>query len=201
MMAQEADRTIYDAGWQGTKVRWVARIFIPLGVPMMLGAIWALFDLRAVDGSLEPIGARIAIAALLFVTGFLCTVGMWIYLSIYPMRLQTSGDTIIMETARLIGSGRTILPISHFGSKTFHTGRIGAPGSLERRAGFRFDINTPFSTIAIAGWRLPMLIDHQGGGFDSGELRRLTSAAERARRNAQASASASDGKRSRRGRA
>lgn len=183
-MTGQAARTVFEAGWQGQKVRWLARVFIPLGIPMMLFAIWMLFELRAVDGTLEPFEARLAVSALVFVTGFLCSLGMWVYVTIYPMRLSRDGDAVIMETARLFGDVRTALPITHFGSRTFHKGRLGAAGSVERRMGFRFDINTPFSTVAIAGWWLPMLIDHQGTGFDAAALERLAKDAERARQNA-----------------
>ena len=149
-------------------------------LPLMLGGFiglyytpWLLTSLTDVDGNLEPIGTRIALAAILGIVSLFCTLGIWCYQSIYVANLARDGDTVIVSTQGLLWLNATSLPVTKFRSGNEYRGRLMIPGEVS--------VSTPFRTIAIDGWWLPLLVDDQSRHLDSTALNQLVRDGRKAR--------------------
>lgn len=169
-MAKTSDGIFYEAGWQGIKFRLIAALLIPVGIVACASSYWIYTALPANDGSIEPLGARIALGTLVLVTGLLCAPGMLLYLQIYPMRLiwrRDAPDHVLVETTTVIGTRTSAIALDRFGATRSYSGEFHA----------RSSVRTPFIAIRITGWRLPMIIDRQASLFDESAFSRLRHAA------------------------
>lgn len=167
---------IIEAGWQSTKLRLLALPFMVGGGVGLAYTPWLLTSLTDVDGNLEPFGARLAIAALVGGTSLLCTVGFWIYVAIYAARVVRRGDTVDLYTQGVLQRRKQTLAITSFLGSKEHDGEMYIPT--------RFSIRTPFITLKISGWFLPLIVDAQSRHFDERALNRLLQNARRVRRSA-----------------
>lgn len=165
---------IVEAGWQSTKLRLISVPFICAGLVGLCFTPWLLTSLPNIDGELEPLSARIALASLVAFCGLLCTVGFWCYLSIYVSALVRDGDTVIVQTQGILWPNAKALTITSLRSISEHDGRLWIPS--------RVWVNAPFQTIAVEGWKLPLLIDDQSRYLDRTALRQIIRDSEMKRR-------------------
>lgn len=167
--ASKPSRPFYEAGRQGTKLRWVVLLLVPLGFVALPAAYWAFTDLRALDGSLEPLGLRAALAGLLLLTGLLFGPGLLVFCRIYPLCLTLAEDCVVVQTMSFFGTRERRLQLARFGAWSEHEGHI-------------YTVRTPFATVKIAGWALPMILDRQAKTFSEAGLRRVLKAAAQQRK-------------------
>ncbi|MEO1204789.1 MAG: hypothetical protein AAFV45_00505 [Pseudomonadota bacterium] len=123
---------------------------------------WLLTSLPDADGNLEPLSMRIMLATLVGVVSLLCTVGLWCYQSIYVARLARDNDTVIVHTQGLLQQSARAIPVTAFRSSRAYGGRLFIPGQVS--------VNTPFHTIKVEGWWLPLLVDDQSRHIDLAAL-------------------------------
>ena len=165
---------IVEAGWQSTKLRLISLPFMCAGFVGLCFTPWLLTSLPNIDGELEPLSARIALASLVAFCGLLCTVGFWFYLSIYVSALARDGDTVIVRTQGVLWPSFKALPITSLRSISEYDGRLWIPG--------RVWVNAPFQTMAVEGWKLPLLVDDQSRYLDRTALHQLVRDSETQRR-------------------
>ncbi|MEL6292187.1 MAG: hypothetical protein AAFQ44_10365, partial [Pseudomonadota bacterium] len=67
---------IVEAGWQSTKLRLIALLFMGAGLVGLYFTPEILMSLTDVDGNLEPLDARIGLGGLIGGASLLATVGM-----------------------------------------------------------------------------------------------------------------------------
>ncbi|MEM9724897.1 MAG: hypothetical protein AAF909_05465 [Pseudomonadota bacterium] len=153
---------LVDAGGRSLRLRVLTLALAPFGAACIVATPWTLTSLTDVDGALEPLVARVALAALLALVGLLCTAGIWAYTSVYVTRLRRHGDWAKVTTQGLLWPRERRLSLAMLHPAQSYEGRLFIPGEAL--------LNTPFRTIAVTGWRLPLLVDDQSPVMDSAGL-------------------------------
>ena len=55
----------------------------------------------------------------------------------------------------------------------FHAGKLNTPPELSRLKASPLSANTPWRSISIAGWQLPLMLDEQGDMLEPNVLQSL----------------------------
>jgi hypothetical protein len=107
-------------------------------------------------GELRPLWQRLAVALVVVFLGGLFAAGMWLYGRIYAARidLDPEANKLHLYTVRFLGSRRHVIDLADVGGAKHHAGRL----FTGRQA-----VNAPWRSVRLAGWRLPLIIDAQGG--------------------------------------
>lgn len=151
---------LVDARGRGTVVNVLAAVFIPAGAAFLWLAGWAGFHATDAAGNLEPLASRLGLAALAAGAGLVFSAGMAVYLMLYAMRLERLGNNLILRRSYVFGEYDTTIPITNI------TG-------VRHRAWRNGSVETPFYTVAIRGWRLPIIVDCRSPAIDEQAIRRL----------------------------
>ncbi|MEO0792962.1 MAG: hypothetical protein AAFY27_10500 [Pseudomonadota bacterium] len=167
---------IVEAGWQSTKLRLIALLFMGAGLVGLYFTPEILMSLTDVDGNLEPLDARIGLGGLIGGASLLATVGMWLYVYVYVVSISRSGDYVVVRTQGVFRPTTRIIPITGFIGSTAHDGRTKFP--------MRFQVNAPYTTLRIDGWWLPLVVDEQSETFHGDALGRIVQDSEMIRRRA-----------------
>lgn len=163
---RDNSKLLLDAGFGATKVVWLCRSFMVLGIVPLVSAPNVLTSLTNVAGELEPLDARIALASLLFGVGLLMTVGLWLYLGLYVTRLTRTKSDAFVSFAGVFRTYTRRIPVDCFRDGGEHEGRTHIYST-----GLRVD--APYRTARVRGWWLPLILDQQAETFDGAGLDRL----------------------------
>jgi hypothetical protein len=163
-MNKPTERVLFELGWRAYMIKCFAALLIPAGAAMVAGSFWALTSLTALDGNLEPLETRILLFAILLVSGFLMSLGLWLFLKLYVLRISQIDDRISVTTTRVLMDL----------TETFEPGQLGQGRRYDGKAIVgRNNSPAPFHTIAIQGRRLPLILDEQASVFDTAAIERL----------------------------
>lgn len=156
------ERVLLDIGGPAYVIRGFALIFIPIGLALLPTAFWSLTSLSKIDGTLEPIGARITLFAFLLVVGLLMSAGMWFYITRYVLRLTRSPEGIDITTSRILYN-----VTNRYSSKDFDSFKSKDDGGFIGRGMFA---DTPFDTIRLKGALFPFILDCKAEIYDGRSL-------------------------------
>lgn len=160
------ERVLLDAGGPSLFVRGVTLICIVLGLILIACSYWAVTSLTKVDGTLEPLGARLTLGALILVTGLLLSLGLWVYIQLYVLRLVRRGSMVEVTTSRIFYNHTAL-----FERSDFETHRDHQEGSFLI---VWFFSNTPFDSLKVGRNLLPYILDRKIEHFDSTAIASLT---------------------------
>jgi hypothetical protein len=159
---------VYQAGRQLIKVR----ILMTASLVCLGFSLWWAFELTLSHGLnpgdggvLAPLVERLAVGGVVAVLGIAFAAGMCVYGRVYAARMEfdPGATQIHLETVGFLGAVRHVIPVEDLGSFRAR-GRVnwnvvvaatvlGHPVPL---------VDAPWTSVRIAGWRLPLIIDHQG---------------------------------------
>jgi hypothetical protein len=148
---------VYDAGWQGKKVRGLIWLLLAAGVLFFWLASLepAVLPPPEVETAAERLFARLfAVTAGLAMAG-----GILVYGRCYIGRVEVEDDgTARVRTVGPIGSPEHVLRPGDIVSGRYHDGRFE---TLEHK------VNAPWYTVRVRGRRLPLILDPQGDVLDA----------------------------------
>ncbi len=167
MADTQADGTIllYKAGWQGIKVRFLMWLM----AAVFVGSLYWGYSLALTYGTapgdggvLAPLGARIGVAAIVWVLGFSFAFGMWLFGRYYIGKLWAvpADRSLRIATYRFIGSRLDTVAMSEIAGATKHRDRIDRDDFLGALTGI--SVNAPYLKIRLRGRRWPLILDLQG---------------------------------------
>lgn len=160
-MTKTDEKVLLDTG-TAPVLRTIAALFVPSGAAMVAASFWILTSLPKTDGTLEPLDARIALFCLTFITGLLMSIGLWIYLQLYPLKIVRNRKRVRITTTRIITNI----------TQEFDTSELSG-GRRYEGAGSYDQPNTPFQTLRIRGWLLPLILDEKAKIFDPHAIEHL----------------------------
>jgi hypothetical protein len=148
---------IYRAGWQLLKVRALMLLSLAaMGLCLWWGIDLArTYGLEAGDGGeLAPLGQRLLVAAVVILLGVGFAAGMALYGRCYTARIEFDPDSnqFHLYTIGFFGSLEHVMDAKAVRSSRRHAGRVTG----------RIGVNAPWTTVRLAGRRLPLIIDGQG---------------------------------------
>jgi hypothetical protein len=148
---------VYDAGWQGKKVRgliWFLQAFAVL-------CFWLAFLEPAVlpPPEVETAAERLFASAFAITAGLVASLGILVYGRCYIGRLEVEDDgTLRIRTVGPIGSPEHVLQPDDIVSGVYRDGYLRANGQT---------VNAPWFTVRLRGRRLPLILDPQGDVLDA----------------------------------
>ena len=152
---------------QAFKVRLVFW-FLAIVALLAIAGGWAIFQsygLGAADGGvLKPFWERVAFGGFVGLFGILCATGMWLYMSLYVIRLAREGDQVEFTTLSPFGQSKQVFPVSAMASKTDHDGHLRTT---------KFDINAPWISLRVQGRLFPFILDMQSDFVDKKRISKL----------------------------
>jgi hypothetical protein len=151
---------LYDAGWQGRKVRMVIwGTFLFAGVMFSL----ALLDPKVPPPpEIETPAQRMIAKGFAALVGFASVIGILVYGRCYVQRIEQAEDGSL--TLRLTGA---------LGSPKLRLTRDSIEGTRYRRGRFTggdIHVNAPWTSLRVIGRRLPLIVDEQGEFLDPAAL-------------------------------
>jgi hypothetical protein len=158
--------TIYAAGWQGWKVRFVTVICLA-GSAGIAFAGWYLgtrYGLELVDGGvLKPLGTRLAIGAAFLAGAAAIAGGMWVYGRCYVQRVLAAddGSRLRIRLSGLLWGDWLDVPAGDVLTADFRAGQARGGG---------ISVNAPWFKVRLRGRRLPLILDVQGDFVDEGRV-------------------------------
>jgi hypothetical protein len=152
---------IYRAGWQLFKVRALMLLsLVAVGV-----CVWFGIDLARTygtepgdGGELAPLGQRLLVAAAVILLGVGFAAGMALYGRCYTARIEFDPDSnkYHLYTVGFLGSPEHVMDAKTVRNSRRHSGRFQG----------RIEVDAPWTTVRMAGWRLPLIVDGQGVVLD-----------------------------------
>ncbi len=167
-----AEEILLDSGPPSYLARGMTVLSIVSGVAMFGLAFWLIPDMRRLDGTLEPLEARIALGALMTVTGLLMSVGIWLYIQLYALRIVRKDQGVEITTSRIFYNHTDRFELADFAEVNEHEGRAvfrQVSDPLRKK----FELNTPFMTLRPKGALLPYILDRKIETFDKRAITRL----------------------------
>jgi hypothetical protein len=159
---------VYRAGWQMIKVRAVM-------VASLIGLVvclWCGLDLaqthglnKGDGGALAPLPERLAVGGLVALFGIAFAAGMWLYGKHYAARIGFDPDTkqIYVVTVGFFWNDHHVINPADLGPGRFHHGANWTTVAAAAVVGHPVPlVDAPWTSIRIAGWRWPLIIDQQG---------------------------------------
>lgn len=156
---------------QAVKVRFVFWASLAVGLLSVWGGwtIFQTFGLSDADGgALKPLWQRLALGGAIACLGVTAAGGMYLYISLYALRLSRIGDRVTLTTMSPFGKRDREYSIHDVGESAYYHGRVrhvlasGALGGLW--------VNAPWITLRVVGHRFPFIIDLQADMIDIGGL-------------------------------
>jgi hypothetical protein len=148
---------VYDAGWQGKKVRgliWFLQAFAVL-------CFWLAFLEPDVlpPPEVETAAERLFASAFAITAGLASSLGILLYGRCYIGRVEVEDDgTLHIRTVGAFGSPEHVLQPDDIIPGRFHDGRFET---------FRHSVDAPWFTVRVRGRRLPLILDPQGDVLDA----------------------------------
>lgn len=122
------------------------------------------FGLAPVDGgALRPPSERLAVAALVWLTGFVPFAGMVAYSQIYLTRIERLRDEVCL----------TLLGILRPRTLRFRPSAFGGGAEYEGKMSARVSVNAPWMTLRVRGRLLPFVVDLQAEHVNVSAIRAL----------------------------
>lgn len=157
---------VFRAGTQLLKVRGMMLLSLACAVASLWWG-WDLFQTygtRPADGGeLALLPVRLAWGVGVGSLGVIFAAGMWLYGRLYvaKMELDRAASKLHVHTLRFLGTRERVFDVSDVLVTRRHAGRMDLPGSPS--------VNAPWTSLRLAGMRLPLIMDQQGD-FPQGEL-------------------------------
>lgn len=151
---------IFDAGWQGWKVRFVVLICIAGAVMFAIGSgyFFTQYGLHPEDGGvLKPLGSRILAGSAMLAPGVALVAGMWVYGQCYISRVLTDGERIRIRLSGMFIPSWLEIGRDDVITAEWREGRSNAGGMA---------VNAPWYKVRVRGRRLPLILDMQGDFLD-----------------------------------
>jgi len=148
---------VYDAGWQGKKVRALTWLLLAAGAVFF----WLAFLEPAVlpPPEVETAGERLFAKVFAMVTGVATAGGILLYGRCYISRLEVEDDgTLRVRTLTPFGSPEHVFHPDDIVSRVYRDGYLRANGQT---------VNAPWFTVRVRGRRLPLILDLQGDILDA----------------------------------
>ncbi|MEM9360350.1 MAG: hypothetical protein AAGB04_29575 [Pseudomonadota bacterium] len=171
-MSKTTEKLLLDSGPPSYLARGMTVLSIVSGTAMCALAFWLIPDMRKLDGTLEPLEARIALGALMTVTGLLMSVGIWLYIQLYALRVVRKDQVVEITTSRVLYNHTDRYNLTDFAEVDEHTGRFvlrQASDPIRKK----FELNTPFMTLRPKSAFLPYILDRKITTFDKRAIERL----------------------------
>lgn len=162
---QNEERILLDTGGPSYFVRAVTVLSMVAGVFMIGAAVWVVQYLTKLDGSLEPLGARLTVGGLVLLCGLLLSVGLWVYIRLYVLRLVRRGNSIEVTTSRIFFNHIERYDLGDIDDYRSHT----SGGSFVTH----FFRRTPFDSLQVKGAMLPYILDRKIKHFDAAGISML----------------------------
>jgi len=162
---------LLDSHRQALKVRIVFWILLIVGALALWGGweIFQTFGLAEADGGvLKPLWQRLALGGFVAGLGLAAAGGMWLYISLYALRVMRAGDQITITTMRPLGARDWDFKVSELGQGNYYHGQVrhllssGALGGIW--------VNAPWITLRAVGHRFPFIMDIQAEVIDIAAL-------------------------------
>ena len=170
---------VYRAGRQLIKVRFL----MGLSLAVLAFCLWWGVDLAQTyglnpgdGGVLAPLPQRLAWAGVVVLFGIACVAGMWVYGRVYAARIAFDPDLqqIHLDTAGFFWNNRHIINLAAVsGARAHRDISRGFAGELVAHPIPAVD--APWMSVRIAGWPLPLIVDHQGELLNQKLMRALWS--------------------------
>ncbi|HEU4456991.1 MAG TPA: hypothetical protein VFR81_28235 [Longimicrobium sp.] len=148
---------VYDAGWQGKKVRGLIWFLLAVGV--------LFFWLASMEPTTPPPPEVESAAERLFARLFAVTAGLamaggiLVYGRCYVSRVEVEDDgTVRVRTVGPFGSPEHVLAPGDIVSGRYHDGEFVT---------HEHAVNAPWYTVRVRGRRLPLILDPQGDFHDA----------------------------------
>ena len=158
-MTQPKECVLLDSGGPSYVIRAITLTCMIVGVILIASAFWVVNHLTKIDGTLEPLGARLTLAALMLLTGMLMSVGLWIFIRLYVVSMVRRDTLVDVTTSRVFYNHTQQYVVSDFLNFRDHSS-----------GGFFiswFFSNTPFDALHPRGHRFPYILDCQIERFDA----------------------------------
>ena len=157
---------VYRAGRQLIKVR----LLMVLSLAVLVFCLWWGVDLALTyglnpgdGGVLAPLPQRLAWAGGVVLFGVACVAGMCVYGQVYAARIAFDPDRqqIHLDTVGFLRTNRHVINLPAVG---------GVRARRDVSRGFAGElvahpipaVDAPWMSVRIAGWPLPLIVDHQG---------------------------------------
>jgi transmembrane protein TMEM70 (proton-transport ATP synthase complex) len=124
---------------------------------------WWGFDLAQTYGTspgdggvTAPLAARLAWGVGVGALGVLFAVGMWLYGRCYvtKMELDQRAGKLYVHTVRFFGTRRHAFDVSGVLGSVYHEGELDSDLAPS--------VDAPWTSVSLAGRRLPLIVDQQG---------------------------------------
>lgn len=148
---------VYDAGWQGKKVRGLIWLLLAFAVL----CFWLAFMEPDVlpPPEVETAAERLFATVLAITIGVVSSLGILVYGRCYIGRMEVEDDgTLRIRTVGPIGSPEHVLRPGDIVSGVYRDGHLRANGQT---------VNAPWFTVRVRGRRLPLILDPQGDVLDA----------------------------------
>jgi hypothetical protein len=153
--------------WQARKVRLV----LAGAALWFIGWSWWAYDLGRTfglspgdGGTLRSPSERIAVAALVWLIGFLPFAGMVAYSRIYLTRIERLRDAVSLTVLGILRPATISFPPSAFGQ---------GGAEYEGKMSARVSVNAPWMTLRVRGRLLPFVVDLQAEYVNVSAIRAL----------------------------
>ncbi len=165
------EATMLDNRRQARKVRivfWAS--LVACGLAFWGGwEVFLTFGLSEADGGvLRPLWERLALGGAVAGLGAAFAGGMLLYISLYALRIERSGDRVSITTMTPLGRQVRVYGITELGESAYHHGRARHVHESGARGGIW--VNAPWITLRVVGRRFPFVIDLQADDIDIGAL-------------------------------
>jgi len=151
---------VYDAGWQGKKVRALTWFLLAVGVLF----VWLGFLEPDVlpPPEVETATERLLASVFAVAAGLATAGGMLLYGRCYIGRMEMEDDgTLRIRTVGPFGSPEHVLRPGDIVSGVYHDGKLTTR---------KHRVNAPWLTVRVRGWRLPLILDPQGAVLDAARI-------------------------------
>jgi hypothetical protein len=148
---------VYDAGWQGKKVRGLIWFLLAFAVL----CFWLAFLEPAVlpPPEVETAAERLFARVFAITVGLVSSLGILLYGRCYIGRMEVEDDgTLRVRTVGPFGSPEHVLHPDDVVRGKFHDGRFHT---------YKHQVDAPWFTVRVRGRRLPLILDPQGDVIDA----------------------------------
>jgi len=148
---------VYDAGWQGKKVRGM--IWFLLAVAVLFFWLASLEPAVLPPPEVETAAQRLFAKLFAAAAGIAVGGGILLYGRCYIRRMEVDDDgTVRVRTVGPFGSPEHVLRPGDIVPGEYHDGRFTTR---------KHTVNAPWFTVRVRGWRLPLILDPQGDVLDA----------------------------------
>lgn len=158
---------LMDSRSQALKIRILFWVLLIVGALALWGG-WAIFQnygLSEADGGvLKPLWQRLAFGGFIASLGLAAAGSMWLYTTLYVLRIIRSGDQVTITTMTSFGGRDRVFRLDELGEGAYYKGQI--QHVLESGASGGIWVNAPWITLRAVGHRFPFIVDIQAEVID-----------------------------------